>query len=168
MLYAALHFSQRPQDTLYSEYKTWPASRESEKPRAYAVDLVYQVEKTKRFVFSLKDVKVTHLPTLGVAPGANWEEQNKASQGLKQWSVESLRAMKYEVPKPLLQLMSPQKREEAEKLTTVLQVEESCLNELSTKYLPQLRTDSAKEGKVVAFALTRVGIHRMLASEPML
>jgi hypothetical protein len=111
---------------------------------------------------------VTFLPTLGVDLDAVWEKQTEASRGLKQWSAEKLRDLKYEVPEPILQSMSPQAREEAEKLTSVLQVEEACLNELSTKYLPQLRKDSAREGKVVAFALTRVGIHRMLASEPML
>jgi hypothetical protein len=140
---------------VYSEYKTNPQHRKANKSGSNAVDLVYQFrddqKKTKRLVFSLKDVRVAHIPE--IAPqSTSWEALVTASHELKGTKTEELRLLRYE-------------NKYAANLSSISQVEENCLAELKDKYLPELQLDSKTEGEVVAFALTRVGIHRVLASK---
>ena len=91
-----------------------------------------------------------------IAPKSTaWEVLLTASEELKRANAEDLRLLKYE-------------NKWARNLATVGEVEAACLKELKEKYLPDLRQDAESEGEVVAFALTRVGIHQVLASEAVL
>ena len=141
--------SKRPNDVVYSEYKTDPERRLNNTPYSPAVDVVYQALSTEgrtRFVFSLKDIK-----TKDLGDNSNWESQQVFSRNLKNTTEEeNLRSLK------------------VGKNQTVGEIETAAIEELRTKYLPDLKKDAESEGKVISFVLTRIGLYKLLVSEPIL
>ena len=127
-----------------------------------AVDIVYQCvdgQTRKRIIFSLKDVRVPYISGFP-KPTASWESVWDASSSLIRTDAHHIRSLKVNYPStigPVGTVIPPP--------NTVGDVEERCVKELQDKYLPELQLDSKTEGEVVAFALTRVGIHRVLASK---
>jgi hypothetical protein len=149
LLFASLVMSKRPKDVVYSEYKTDPERRLNNTPYSPAVDVVYQALSTEgrtRFVFSLKDIK-----TKDLGDNSNWESQQAFSRNLKNTTEEeNLRSLK------------------VGKNQTVGEIETAAIEELRTKYLPDLKKDAESEGKVISFVLTRIGLYKLLVSEPIL
>jgi hypothetical protein len=170
----ALVLCKRPQDTLISkswfvpkriQYAPHAEGRLSSDPivledptEPNQIDLVYQVhdQKTnqclKRFVFCLKDIRVPYLASIWDIDSwayYSWDDQVRASSMLIGMSQDQLRQM------PLYQSSAEM---------TVGHVEETCLEHLKSKVLPDLETHSDPECEAVGLALTRVGVHRVLVS----
>lgn len=151
----------RPEDHVYSEYKTNPEERNTNKPRSKAVDIVYQAKtidnKFKRFVFSLKDVRIEYIKefkTQLFKTDNSWESQVKYSNQIaykdKFSDIDILNLNHYvNVGNQII-------------TKTIGKTKDDALEELKTMYLPNLNMDAQTSGIVIAYVLIRVGLRRII------